>query len=114
MAKLLSIRFANWAIKRLRPIFAHVFIDGVPRVQSKNSAMQQIAPYLSLGVQLASTVLVCGAVGYWADIKLGSTPVGVLSGVVIGSVVGMIQFFRTVQRLAKSAQRDGSNHNGRQ
>jgi len=104
----------NWAIKRLRPIFAHVFIDGVPHVQSKTSAMQQVAPYLSLGVQLASTVLVCGAVGYWADIQLGSSPVGVLSGVVFGSVVGMTQFFRTVQRLAKSSQREDGTHNGRQ
>lgn len=90
----------NWAFKRLRPIFAHDFLVGYP-VQSKTSAMQQAAPYLGLGVQLASTVLVCGAVGYWVDIQLLSSPIGVLTGVVIGSVVGMVQFFRTVQRLSQ-------------
>ena len=101
MAKLSSIRSANWAFNRLRPIFAHVLLVGYP-VQSKTSAMQQAAPYLGLGVQLASTVLVCGAVGYWVDSTYSSSPIGVLSGVVIGSVVGLVQFLRTVQRLSQS------------
>lgn len=70
-------------------------------MQSKTSAMQQAAPYLGLGVQLASTVLICGAVGYWIDIEYALMPFGVLTGVVIGSVVGLVQFLRTVQRLAQ-------------
>ncbi len=90
----------NWAFNRPRPIFAHVLLVGFP-VQSKTSAMQQAAPYLGLGVQLASTVLICGAIGYWIDIEYAMTPIGVLAGVVIGSVVGLAQFLRTVQRLAR-------------
>ena len=73
-------------------------------MQSKPTAMQQAAPYLGLGVQLASTVLFCGAVGYWIDSTISSSPIGVLSGVVIGSVVGMIQFLRTVQKLSRSKE----------
>jgi F0F1-type ATP synthase assembly protein I len=90
----------NWAFNRPRPIFAHVLLVGFP-VQSKTSAMQQAAPYLGLGVQLASTVLISGAIGYWIDIEYAMTPIGVLAGVVIGSVVGLVQFLRTVQRLAR-------------
>lgn len=74
-------------------------------MQSKPTAMQQAAPYLGLGVQLASTVLFCGAVGFWVDSRCSSSPVGVLSGVVIGSVVGMVQFLRTVKRLSQSGNK---------
>ena len=82
-------------------------------MQSKTSAMQQAAPYLGLGVQLASTVLVCGAVGYWVDTQLLSSPVGVLTGVVIGSVVGMVQFLRTVQRLSQRKELSNEIENER-
>lgn len=63
--------------------------------------MQQLAPYLALGGQLAGTVLVCGAVGWWIDARLASEPIGVVSGVVLGSIVGLSQFLRTVSRLAR-------------
>lgn len=82
-------------------------------MQSKTSAMQQAAPYLGLGVQLASTVLVCGAVGYWVDIQFLSSPIGVLTGVVVGSVVGMVQFFRTVQRLSQRKELSNEIENER-
>ena len=82
-------------------------------MQSKTSAMQQAAPYLGLGVQLASTVLVCGGVGFWVDTQLLSSPVGVLTGVVIGSVVGMVQFFRTVQRLSQRKELSNEIENER-
>ena len=63
--------------------------------------MQQAAPYLVLGVQLAGTVVVCGAVGWWIDSMILSTPTGLLIGVVVGSIVGLVQFLRTVQRLSR-------------
>lgn len=63
--------------------------------------MQQLAPYLALGGQLAGTVLVCGAIGWWIDTRWASEPIGIVSGVVLGSIVGLSQFLRTVSRLAR-------------
>ena len=78
-------------------------------MRSTNSAMQQLAPYLGLGVQLAATVVLCGAAGYWVDASFGTSPIGLASGVVVGSVVGMVQFLRTVQTLgAKKSGEDGN------
>ena len=70
-------------------------------MRSTQSAMQQAAPYLVLGVQLAGTVVVCGAVGWWIDSVMLSAPVGLLVGVVGGPIVGLVQFLRTVQRLSR-------------
>ncbi|MEN9282311.1 MAG: putative F0F1-ATPase subunit Ca2+/Mg2+ transporter [Bacteroidota bacterium] len=63
--------------------------------------MQQLAPYLALGGQLAGTVLLCGAIGWWIDTRWASEPIGIVSGVVLGSIVGLSQFLRTVSRLAR-------------
>lgn len=82
-------------------------------MRSTNSAMQQLAPYFGLGVQLAATVVFCGAVGYWVDSAFATSPVGVASGVVIGSVVGMVQFLRTVQKLGAKKIEDHGNQEGR-
>lgn len=82
-------------------------------MQPTNSAMQQVAPYLVLGVQLAGTVVVCGAVGWYADSLAGSAPIGLVGGATIGSVVGLVQFIRTVLRLSRRDQGASKSLKGR-
>jgi F0F1-type ATP synthase assembly protein I len=73
------------------------------------SLIQEAAPYLGLGVQLAVAVLVFYFIGSWADGKLNTTPWLMITGVTIGIVGGLIQFFKTVSRLTKN---DSTNGNG--
>lgn len=63
--------------------------------------MQQLAPYMALGGQLAGTVLVCAAIGWWLDTRLASEPIGIVSGVLLGSIIGLFQFLRTVSQLTR-------------
>lgn len=77
-------------------------------MSTSRSPMQQLAPYLALGGQLAGTVLVCGALGWWIDSRLTSEPIGIVSGVVLGSIVGLTQFLRTVSRLAREQGADNA------
>lgn len=64
--------------------------------------MQQLAPYMSLGTQLTMTVIVLGVVGWYVDEKVGSRPTWLITGVIVGSVVGFTQFFRTLGRLLRN------------
>lgn len=68
--------------------------------------MQQLAPYMALGGQLAGTVLVCTALGWWIDTLLVSEPIGIVSGAVLGSIVGLTQFLRTVSRMTPAKGAD--------
>lgn len=68
--------------------------------------MQQLAPFLSLGAQLAASVLVCAALGWWIDTRYATEPIGIVAGVVLGSVVGLTHFLRSVIRLTSAQQRD--------
>ncbi len=68
--------------------------------------MQQFAPFLSLGAQLAVSVLVSAALGWWIDTRYATEPIGIIAGVMLGSVVGLTHFLRTVIRLTTAQQRD--------
>lgn len=62
-------------------------------------AIQEAAPYLSLGAQLAASVLVPGGIGWYIDSRMDSTPWGMVIGLCIGCVVGLVQFLRSANRL---------------
>ncbi len=58
-----------------------------------------MAPYLGLGTTLAVTVLAGLGGGYWLDGRLGTRPVFVLLGGVVGLGVALYEFFRTAAGL---------------
>jgi len=59
-------------------------------------ALREAAPYLGLGTSMALTVLLSLGVGYWADGKLGTSPVLVVAGSVFGVFAALYSFFKSV------------------
>ena len=60
---------------------------------------RQVGPYLGLGVQLAASALLCLFLGRWIDGKLGTEPVLMMVGVLVGAAAGFYSFIRKVLRL---------------
>jgi len=56
--------------------------------------LRDTAPYLGIGSSLAFTVLLCLAVGYWLDKKLGTEPRLFLVGAVVGIAGAFVHFWR--------------------
>ncbi len=56
----------------------------------------EIIKYLGLGTQLAATVAVMVFFGYWLDSKFNSKPILTIVFSILGVVVGMYQFIKTV------------------
>jgi F0F1-type ATP synthase assembly protein I len=69
------------------------------RLKRSSGTYRDLAPFLSLGFQLASAVLILFFLGRWADNSWGTSPFGQLAGVMIGCAGGLIKFFRSVQDL---------------
>ena len=67
------------------------------------------APYLTLGIQLAITGIVFFFIGRYADEKFGTKPWLMLLLIMVGSVGGMIKFFRTVIELGKKEEDERHN-----
>ena len=57
----------------------------------------------------AAIVLLCGIVfgliiGWFADPLLGTSPWGIVAGIILGSVIGFVQFFRTTSQILKDRE----------
>ncbi len=67
----------------------------------QKSVMLSIAPYLTLGAQLAATVVAFFFIGKYADEYFGTKPWLMICLIMVGVIGGMIKFFRTVIELGK-------------
>lgn len=63
-------------------------------------------PYLTLGAQLAITVVAFFFIGKYADEYFGTKPWLMVSAVVIGAAGGLIKFFRTVLDLSNKEENE--------
>ena len=79
---------------------------GVPEEKEPRSWLagkwsSDYGPYLTLGLQLALTVVVFFFIGRWVDNWLGTSPWLMIVGLGLGIAGGFLQFFRTVIALGK-------------
>lgn len=63
---------------------------------------RDFAPYLALGFQLGASVVLFFLIGYWIDNHFGTGPTFKLVGLFLGTVGGLIKFFKTVSELGKN------------
>lgn len=61
------------------------------------SGLREASPYLTIGIQLAGTMILYVGLGYLVDRWLDTKP----AFLIVGSVVGMIAFFIQLLRVAK-------------
>jgi F0F1-type ATP synthase assembly protein I len=74
------------------------------------STLRDTAPFLTLGIQLAITVIAFFFAGKYADDYFGTKPWLMIGGVLVGSVGGLIKFFRTVIELSSNEEhKQGGN-----
>jgi len=65
-------------------------------LQSFQSGIQQAGPAATAGYTLIGAIVFCGALGYGADWLFGSTPTGLVSGLLFGVCAGMYLLARQV------------------
>lgn len=77
--------------------------------ESQLSALKSVAPFLTLGIQLALSIAVFFFIGRWVDEKLGTAPWLMLVGVVIGCVGSIIKFIQTVTKIAQEQEQEDAD-----
>jgi F0F1-type ATP synthase assembly protein I len=55
----------------------------------------------SAGITLFGSVVVLMALGYLADRLFGSSPNGLVGGIILGAIIGFFQFFRLTSQIFK-------------
>ncbi len=56
---------------------------------------------ISAGIAFFAAVVFMLVLGWGADVLLGSSPWGIVGGIIIGSIIGFVQFFRTTSQIFK-------------
>ncbi|MBV6511249.1 MAG: AtpZ/AtpI family protein [Ignavibacteriales bacterium] len=74
---------------------------------------REAGPYLSLGVQLAATVLLLLWGGKWLDEKYGTEPYWTLAGAFLGITVGLYNLIKTVNHLEKMQKKNDKSSENR-
>ena len=81
---------------------------------SRSKVIGQLAPLFSLGLELAMTVLIGGALGWIADRESGMSPLWTIVGFVFGIAAAIMHFVRTIKRLAPQHRSGPKNAQSRQ
>lgn len=77
----------------------------LPGGASKN-VLSDFGPFLTLGLQLAISVVAFFFIGYWLDSKLGTSPWCTIGGAFLGAAGGLIKFLKEAMALGKQADAD--------
>ncbi len=57
---------------------------------------------LSAGIALFASVTFLLIIGWGFDLLLGTSPWGIVGGIILGSIIGFFQFFRTTSQILKN------------
>ena len=69
--------------------------------QSSAETFRQTGLAWSAGVAFGGAVIFMLILGWGADVLLGTSPWGIVGGILLGSVIGFIQFFRITSQIFK-------------
>ena len=59
----------------------------------------------SAGITLFASIVFMMLFGWFADLLFGSTPWGLVGGMVLGSIIGFVQFFRINQEILRTPRK---------
>jgi F0F1-type ATP synthase assembly protein I len=77
------------------------FILSEVEPQSLSENVRQSGLAYSAGIVLFASVAFMLVIGWGADVLLGSSPWGIVSGIVLGALIGFFQFFRLTSQIFK-------------
>ncbi len=69
--------------------------------QSLSENVRQSGLAYSAGIVLFASVAFMLVIGWGADLLFGSSPWGIVSGIVLGALIGFFQFFRLTSQIFK-------------
>jgi len=77
------------------------FVLSEAEPQSLSENVRQSGLAYSAGIVLFASVAFMLVIGWGADVLLGSSPWGIVSGIVLGALIGFFQFFRLTSQIFK-------------
>jgi F0F1-type ATP synthase assembly protein I len=77
------------------------FVISHAEPQSSSETVRQSGLAWSAGIAFFGAVVFMLILGWGADVLLGTSPWGIVGGIVLGSIIGFVQFFRLSSQIFK-------------
>lgn len=77
------------------------FVIGDPEPESVAETVRRSGLAYSAGIAFFAAVVFMLILGWGADVLLGTSPWGIVVGIVLGSIIGFVQFFRITSQIFK-------------
>jgi F0F1-type ATP synthase assembly protein I len=68
---------------------------------TQGEVIRQTGLAWSAGIAFGGAIIVMSLLGWFADLVFGSAPWGIVGGVILGSIIGFLQFFRISSQIFK-------------
>lgn len=68
---------------------------------SRRRILNELGPYLNMGMQLVVTIAVMALLGWWLDTKFDTEPWLLVVFSFLGAIAGMVTFIKTALRSSK-------------
>lgn len=75
--------------------------QGEAEPQSAGETIRQSGMAYSAAIVLFGSIVFMLILGWFADLLLGSAPWGIVGGIILGGIIGFIQFFRITSQIFK-------------
>ena len=80
---------------------AYKAFQAPPEPESMAETVRRSGLAWSAGVAFFAAVVFMMILGWGADVLLGTSPWGIVGGIILGSVIGFVQFFRLTSQIFK-------------
>jgi len=86
------------------------FILSHSQPESTGETIRQTGLAWSAGIAFFGAIVFMLFLGWIADLLLGSSPWGIVGGIVLGSIIGFLQFFRITSQIFKKENGGPAEH----
>ncbi len=86
----------------------YVISEAIPESLAETTRKSGLA--WSAGIVFFGSVVFMLVLGWFADLLLGSSPWGIVGGIVLGSIIGFIQFFRITSQIFGAPKSEQPKH----
>ncbi len=94
---------ANFQFSAFEPKPEKIKVVPAAPVESRAETIRKTGLAWSAAIVFFGSVVFMLILGWFADLLFGSSPWGIVAGIVLGSVIGFMQFFKITSRIINSS-----------
>ena len=103
-----AARFETSAVKSVQtpPDDYEIFSQSAYHTESSDETIRKSSLAYSAAIILFGSIVFTLILGWFADLLFGTAPWGKVGGIILGAIIGFIQFFRTTSQILKDSDRE--------